>query len=52
MLLNEYIAIGIFIALTVLVGVIAIVLGVLFGPKRPAGKKSIQPTFPARKAGG
>ncbi len=41
MLLNEYIAIGIFIALTVLVGVIAIVLGVLFGPKRPAGKKSM-----------
>jgi len=40
-MLLEYIAIAIFIALTTLVGVIAITLGTIFGPKRPAGKKSM-----------
>lgn len=40
-MLLEYIAIAVFIALTTLVGVIAIVLGTIFGPKRPAGKKSM-----------
>jgi len=40
-MLLEYVAIAIFIALTTLVGVIAIVLGTIFGPKRPAGKKSM-----------
>jgi NADH-quinone oxidoreductase subunit A len=40
-MLLEYVAIAIFIALTTLVGVIAIVLGTFLGPKRPAGKKSM-----------
>ena len=40
-MLLEYIAIAVFIALTTLVGIIAIVLGTIFGPKRPAGKKSM-----------
>ena len=40
-MLLEYIAIAIFIALTTLVGVIAITLGTIFGPKRPASKKSM-----------
>ena len=40
-MLLEYIAIAIFIGLTTLVGVIAIVLGTVFGPKHPAGKKSM-----------
>jgi len=39
-MLLEYAAIAIFIALVTLVGVIAIVLGTLFGPKRPAGIKT------------
>ena len=40
-MLLEYIAIAVFIAMTTLVSVIAIVLGTIFGPKRPAGKKSM-----------
>lgn len=40
-MLLEYVAIAIFIAVTVLIGVIAIVLGTIFGPRRPAGKKSM-----------
>ena len=40
-MLLEYIAIAIFIALTTVVGIIAIVLGTIFGPKRPHGKKSM-----------
>ena len=40
-MLLEYIATAIFIALTTLVGAIAITLGTLFGPKRPRGKKSM-----------
>ncbi|MEI6288950.1 MAG: NADH-quinone oxidoreductase subunit A [Chloroflexota bacterium] len=40
-MLLEYVAIAIFIALTTLVGVIAITLGTIFGPQRPAGKKSM-----------
>ena len=40
-MLLEYIAIGVFIALTTLVAIIAITLGTLFGPKRPADKKSM-----------
>jgi NADH-quinone oxidoreductase subunit A len=40
-MLLEYVAIAIFIALTTLVGVIAIILGTIFGPQRPAGKKSM-----------
>jgi NADH-quinone oxidoreductase subunit A len=40
-MLIEYIAIAVFIALTTLVGIIAIVLGTIFGPKRPAGKKAM-----------
>jgi hypothetical protein len=40
-MLLEYIAIAVFIALTTLVAIIAITLGTLFGPKRPAGKKSM-----------
>ena len=39
-MLLEYAAIAVFIALTTLVGVIAIGLGTLFGPKRPAGVKT------------
>ena len=40
-MLLEYIAIAIFIALTTLVAIIAITLGTIFGPKRPAVKKSM-----------
>ena len=40
-MLSEYTAIAIFIALTTLVGVIAIVLGTIFGPKRASKKKSM-----------
>ena len=40
-MLLEYSAIAVFIALTTLVGIIAIVLGMLFGPKRPQSKKSM-----------
>ena len=40
-MLLEYISIAIFIAITTLIGVIAIVLGTIFGPRRPAGKKSM-----------
>ena len=40
-MLLEYISIALFIAITTLIGVIAIVLGTLFGPRRPAGKKSM-----------
>ena len=40
-MLLEYMSIAIFIAITILIGVIAIVLGTIFGPKRPAGKKSM-----------
>jgi NADH-quinone oxidoreductase subunit A len=40
-MLLEYIAIAILIMLTTVVAVIAIVLGVLFGPKRPSAKKSM-----------
>ena len=40
-MLLEYVSIAIFIAVTTLIGVIAIVLGTIFGPKRPAGKKSM-----------
>ena len=40
-MLLEYVAIAILIILTTAVAVIAIVLGVLFGPKRPSGKKSM-----------
>jgi NADH-quinone oxidoreductase subunit A len=39
-MLLEYAAIAVFIALTTLVGVIAIGLGTVFGPKRPAGVKT------------
>jgi NADH-quinone oxidoreductase subunit A len=39
-MLIEYVAIGVLIALTVLVAVIAIALGMLFGPKRPTTRKS------------
>ena len=39
-MLIEYVAIGVLIALTVAVAVIAITLGILFGPKRPTGRKS------------
>ncbi len=41
MLSHEYIAIAVFIAITALVGVIAIVLGTIFGPQRPAGTKTM-----------
>jgi NADH-quinone oxidoreductase subunit A len=40
-MLLEYIAIAVFIALTTIVSIIAIGLGVFFGPKRPAGKKAM-----------
>jgi len=40
-MLLEYIAIAILIALTTLVGVIAITLGTIFGPNRPTAKKSM-----------
>jgi len=39
-MLIEYVAIGVLIALTVAVAVIAITLGILFGPKRPTSRKS------------
>jgi NADH-quinone oxidoreductase subunit A len=39
-MLLEYAAIAVFIALTTLVGIIAIGLGTIFGPKRPAGVKT------------
>ena len=39
-MLIEYVAIGVLIALTVLVAVIAITLGMLFGPKRPTSRKA------------
>lgn len=41
MLSTDYIAIAVFIAITALISVIAIVLGTLFGPNRPASKKSM-----------
>ncbi len=40
-MLLEYAAIGAMIFVTTVVGVIAIVLGILFGPKRPSGKKNM-----------
>lgn len=40
-MLLEYVAIAILIALTTLVGVIAITLGTIFGPKHPTVKKSM-----------
>ncbi len=40
-MLNEYLAIAIMIAVVTLVGTIAIVLGTIFGPKRPSSKKSM-----------
>ena len=40
-MLLEYTAIAILIIFTTIVGAIAIILGVLFGPKRPSGKKSM-----------
>ena len=40
-MLLEYVAIAILIVVTTAVGVIAIVLGYLFGPKRPTAKKSM-----------
>jgi NADH-quinone oxidoreductase subunit A len=39
-MLIEYVAIGVLIALTTLVAVIAISLGILFGPKRPTDRKA------------
>jgi NADH-quinone oxidoreductase subunit A len=39
-MLIEYVAIGVLIALTVAVAVIAITLGILFGPRRPTSRKS------------
>jgi NADH-quinone oxidoreductase subunit A len=39
-MLIEYVAIGVLIALTVAVAVIAITLGILFGPKRPTSRKA------------
>jgi NADH-quinone oxidoreductase subunit A len=41
MLSSEYIAIAVFMAITALISVIAIVLGTLFGPSRPASKKTM-----------
>ena len=40
-MLNEYLAIAIMIAVVTLVGTIAIVLGTIFGPKRPSNKKAM-----------
>lgn len=40
-MLLEYVAIAILIALTTAVGAIAIVLGTIFGPKRPSDKKAM-----------
>jgi NADH-quinone oxidoreductase subunit A len=39
-MLIEYVAIGVLIALTAAVAVIAIALGYLFGPKRPTSRKA------------
>ena len=39
-MLIEYVAIGIFVALTILVAVIAITLGMLFGPRHPTARKA------------
>ena len=39
-MLIEYVAIGVLIALTTAVAVIAITLGILFGPKRPTSRKA------------
>ena len=39
-MLIEYVAIGVLIALTVAVAVIAITLGTLFGPRRPSSRKA------------
>jgi NADH-quinone oxidoreductase subunit A len=39
-MLIEYVAIGVLIALTVAVAVIAITLGILFGPRRPTSRKA------------
>jgi NADH-quinone oxidoreductase subunit A len=39
-MLIEYVAIGVLIALTVAIAVIAITLGILFGPKRPTSRKA------------
>jgi NADH-quinone oxidoreductase subunit A len=39
-MLIEYVAIGVLIALTAAVAVIAITLGILFGPKRPTSRKA------------
>jgi len=39
-MLIEYVAIGVLIALTVVVAVLAITLGILFGPKRPTSRKA------------
>jgi len=41
MIANEYISIAIFIGVTALIAVIAIVLGTLFGPQRPGPKKNM-----------
>ena len=40
-MLLEYVAIAILIALTTAVGAIAIILGTIFGPKRPSDKKAM-----------
>ena len=40
-MLLEYAAIAVFVIVTTLVGFIAIGLGTIFGPKRPAPKKSM-----------
>jgi NADH-quinone oxidoreductase subunit A len=40
-MLLEYAAIAILIVITTAVAVIAIVLGTIFGPKRPSGKKAM-----------
>jgi NADH-quinone oxidoreductase subunit A len=39
-MLIEYVAIGVLIALTALVAIIAIVLGTIFGPKRQTARKA------------
>jgi len=41
MIASEYISIAIFIAVTALIAVIAIVLGTIFGPQRPGKKKNM-----------
>lgn len=40
-MLLEYAAIAAMIVVTTIIAIIAIVLGVLFGPKRPSGKKNM-----------